>query len=60
LALNGGRLLLLPPVGDLNPTFDRMALAQTLRGCIEAALGLRPQEEVSPAGQQEGREDGSP
>jgi len=60
LALSGGRLILLPPVGDLNPTFDRISLAQTMRACIESALGLRPPEEASPAGQQEGREDGSP
>jgi|DewCreStandDraft_5_1066085.scaffolds.fasta_scaffold00169_46 hypothetical protein len=61
LALNGGRLVLLPPVGDLNPTFDRMTLAQTMRACIETALGLRPATgDVPPAGQQEVREHGVP
>ncbi len=38
LALQGGSLILLPPVGDLNPTYDRIPLAQTLHGCILAAM----------------------
>jgi len=38
LALEGGRLVILPPIGDLNPTYDRIPLAQTVHGCIVAAL----------------------
>jgi len=37
LALGGGRLVLLPPIGDLDPTYDRIPLAQVLHGCILAA-----------------------